>query len=235
MTTGSRRLTVQRLLAQLQTSYQSSTGIAALSFWFELASDFQTSLLKFKINMEHPPSKREREHGGERWMQSRRKSGGHASLHPDDPESWVSLKTIILSVPSKLCPRRWHSGPAGSLQFVERLPPARGLWIGSLKHFRSPLLVVKYFVWFCKYIFLQRHRHGVLVAQQVICFALRLSACQLRVLAVVMLTDLAKVYSELTLQQTTATPVIVPVYKIWPDLRFLLSKYIHETAYSQHN
>lgn len=85
MTTGSRRLTVQHWLARLQTRYQSSTGIAAPGLWFELASDFQTSLLKFKINMEHPPSKRETEDRREEGMQRGRKSGGYDSLHPYGP------------------------------------------------------------------------------------------------------------------------------------------------------
>lgn len=84
MTTRSRRLTVQRWLARLQTRYQSSTDIAAPGLWFELGSDFQTSLLKFKINMEHTPpplQKREKERG----MQSGRKCGGYDSLHPYGP------------------------------------------------------------------------------------------------------------------------------------------------------
>lgn len=191
MTTGSRRLTVQRWLARLQTRYQSSTGVAAPGLWFELASDFQTSLLKFKINMELPPSKWEREDGGEGRCKAGEKVGATIVCIHTDPEIWVSLETIILSVSSQCCPKGWQAGPVGSLQFAERLPPARGLCIGSLKHCGPLLLVIKKKKLLCKYIFLlstptrcrkrnfflfwtsQRHRGCVRVGQQVVSFALR--------------------------------------------------------------
>lgn len=60
------------------------------------------------------------------------------------PEIWVSLQTIILSVSSQRCPKGWQPRPVGS-QFAESLPPARGLWIRSLKHSGPLLLVIKYF------------------------------------------------------------------------------------------
>lgn len=101
--------------------------------WFELGTRLPQSLVKFKINMEQPPSKQE-------------KREKRAQLVPvqTDPAIWISLETIILSVSSQCCPKGWQAEhwalcslrkPAASQRPVDRV----------IKTLLPLLLVIKYF------------------------------------------------------------------------------------------
>lgn len=157
-----------------------------------------------------------------------------------DPEIWVSLGTIILSVSSQRCPKGWQAGPVGSLQFAERLPPARGLWIDSLKHSMPRLREIKYFSAFVnRFFFFQPPRdacnttfyfsgrpRGTEVASELASKLFALLSGEVWVACVCGWQSTcswtwAKVHP--TLQQTAATPVKVPVRSIWPNLWFLHS------------
>lgn len=145
MTTGSRRLTVPRWLARLQTGYQSSTGAAAPGLWFELASDFQKSLLKFKINMEHPLPKG-KERGGAR---NGRKSGGSDSRHPDGPGVLGFITNNYLICFISALPQGLAATTSG-LSVCREPAASQGPVDQVIKTLRAPAASDKIFFCFCK-------------------------------------------------------------------------------------
>lgn len=161
MTTGSRRLTVPRWLARLQTGYQSCTGTAAPGLWFELASDFQKSLLKFKINMEHPPSKRERE------KQGRGGSRGSDCPHPDGPGDLGFIKNNYLICFISALPQGLAATTSGLFAVCRKPAASQGPVDRVIKTLRAPAASDKKLFCFCKYIFLLstltgRRKHNIL-------------------------------------------------------------------------
>lgn len=132
MTTGSGRLTVPCSLARTSNGIKAPPGLV-LQLWFELGNQLPQSLVKFKINMEHPPSKKE----------EREKRAQRVPVQTDW-EIWISLETIILSVSSHCCPKGWQADqwalcslrkPAASQRPVDQV----------IKTLLPLLLVIKYF------------------------------------------------------------------------------------------
>lgn len=132
MTTGSSRPTVPCSLAELQTGIKAPPGLVQ-QLWFELGTDFYSLSLQIQDQYGATPFKRVKKKG--------RKGPSKVLV---EPEIWISLETIILSVSSQCCPKGWQAEqwalcslrkPAASQRPVDQV----------IKTLLPLLLVIKYF------------------------------------------------------------------------------------------